>query len=49
MKEVIKDCCENCCELCGDEETPYCMANGRFKEVPSMDYVCSDYKDCKVL
>jgi len=49
MKEKNKDCCENCCELCNDDKVSYCMPNGRFKKVPSMNYVCSDYKDCKVL
>lgn len=48
VKDMIKDCCENCCELCGDGKAPYCMPNGEFKKVPSMDYVCGDYQDCKL-
>jgi len=41
-------CCENCCELCGDSKAPYCVPNGDFKEVLSMDYICDDYQDCRI-
>jgi hypothetical protein len=43
-----KKCCENCCELCQDGKAPYCMPNGDFKEVLSMEHVCDDYKDCRI-
>ena len=43
-----KKCCENCCELCGDGKAPYCMPNGEFQEVLSMDHVCEYYKDCRI-
>ena len=46
MEKKIK-CCENCCELCGGK-APYCMPNGEFKEVLSMNYVCDDYSDCRI-
>ena len=43
-----KKCCENCCELCGDGKAPYCIPNGEFQEVLSMDHVCEYYKDCRI-
>jgi len=44
---MYKKCCENCCEL-SSGKAPYCMPNGEFKEVLSMDYVCNDYSDCRI-
>ena len=48
LKHSLENCCENCCELCDDGKAPYCIPNGEFKEVLSMDYVCEHYKDCKL-
>lgn len=45
--EKIEKCCENCCELCCGK-APYCMPNGEFKEVLSMEHVCDDYSDCRI-
>jgi len=48
LKHSLENCCENCCELCCDDKAPYCMPDGEFKEVLSMEHVCEHYKDCKL-
>lgn len=48
LKHSVKSCCENCCELCHADEVTYCIPNGKFKRVYSLDYICNDYQDCKV-